>query len=89
MNLACVLQIMLLGGLNRGGWSGWTCSTHCNYKCIAKFWLETLEGRDHSKDLGVDGTIILVKILGKYDGKVWTGFVWLRIVTNGWLLSIR
>jgi hypothetical protein len=51
--------------------------------------LETLEGRDHSKDLGVDGTIILVKILGKYDGKVWTGFVWLRIVTNGWLLSIR
>jgi hypothetical protein len=35
-----------------------------------KFWLENLEGRDHSEDLGVGGKIILEWILGKLDGKV-------------------
>jgi hypothetical protein len=29
------------------------------------FWLESLKGRDHSEDLGVDGRIILKRILGK------------------------
>jgi hypothetical protein len=28
-------------------------------------WAENLKGRDHSEDLGVDGSIILVRILGK------------------------
>jgi hypothetical protein len=32
----------------------------------AEFWMESLEGRDHPKDLGVDGRIILKRILGKY-----------------------
>jgi len=31
-----------------------------------KFWLENLKGRD----LGIDGSIILEYILGKYSGKV-------------------
>jgi hypothetical protein len=31
----------------------------------AKFWSENLKGRDHSKDLVVDGRIILEWILGK------------------------
>jgi hypothetical protein len=35
--------------------------------------VERLEERDHSEDLGVDGKIILETILGKQDGKVWTG----------------
>jgi hypothetical protein len=30
------------------------------------FWLKSLKGRDHLKDLGVDGRIILKWILGKY-----------------------
>jgi hypothetical protein len=48
-----------------------------------KFWSENLQGSDHSEDLGVDEKIILEWILGKYDGKVWTGFLWLRIGTSG------
>jgi hypothetical protein len=44
------------------------------------------EGKDHSEDLGVDGKILLQWILGKYGGKVWNGFIWLRIGTSGGLL---
>jgi hypothetical protein len=32
--------------------------------------------------LGVDGRIISERVLGKYGGKVWIGFIWLRIGTN-------
>jgi hypothetical protein len=39
-----------------------------------KFW---------SEDLGVDGRIILVYILEKNGGNVWTGYIWLRIRLSG------
>jgi hypothetical protein len=45
--------------------------------------LENLKGRDHSKDLGVDGNIILEWILGQKSEKLWSGFIWLRIGTSG------
>jgi hypothetical protein len=32
-----------------------------------------------------DNTIIIL-ILKKYDGRMWTGFVWLRIGSSCWLL---
>jgi hypothetical protein len=51
-----------------------------------KFWSQNLKGRDHVEDLDVDGRIILQCILGTYDGKVWTGFIWLRVGTGGGLL---
>jgi hypothetical protein len=51
-----------------------------------KFWSETLKGSDDSKDLDVAGRIILEMILGKWGGKFWTGFIWLRIGTSGRLL---
>jgi hypothetical protein len=51
-----------------------------------KFWLENLKGRDHLQDLGVDENIILERILGKWGGKVCTGFIWLRLGTIGGLL---
>jgi hypothetical protein len=38
---------------------------------------------DHSEGTGVRGKIVLEWILGKYGGKVWTGFIWLRKETNG------
>jgi hypothetical protein len=31
---------------------------------------------------GVDGMIILELFLGKYGGRVWTGFIWFRIGTS-------
>jgi len=51
-----------------------------------KFWSGKLKEGDHSKDLGVGETIILERILGKQDGKLWTGCIWLRIGTSGGLL---
>jgi hypothetical protein len=33
-----------------------------------------MKGRDHLEDLGTEGKILLEWILGKYGGKVWTGF---------------
>jgi len=53
------------------------------------FWLENLEERDHSDDLGVNGRTILEWILRKEGGWMWTGFIWLRIGTNGGPLWIR
>jgi hypothetical protein len=38
---------------------------------------------DHLEDQDVDGRIISEWILGKWDGKLWTGFIWLRLKTSG------
>jgi len=48
-----------------------------------KFWSGNLKGRDHLEGLGVGGRIILYWILGKYGGKIWTGFILLSIGTSG------
>jgi hypothetical protein len=50
------------------------------------FWLKNLEVRYHPEDLGLHGRIILEWILEKQSGKVWTGFIWLRIETSGCML---
>jgi hypothetical protein len=47
------------------------------------FYLKNLKGQDHLEDLGIYEKIILEWILRKYSGKVWTGFIWLRIGTLG------
>jgi hypothetical protein len=45
------------------------------------------EERDHLEDLCVDGRIVLKQILKKWDGRIGTGFIWLRIETRrGFLL---
>jgi len=54
-----------------------TCLT-CGRQWITVEWrLLFSRGRDHPKDLGVDGKIILEWILRKQSGKVWTGWLWL------------
>jgi hypothetical protein len=58
-------------------------------KMRTKFWLESLKGRDHSEDLGVDRVIILKWILGKWVFGTWTEFIWLRIGISGGLLQTR
>jgi hypothetical protein len=44
------------------------------------------EGKRPLGRICVDGRIILEWILRKLGGKGWTGFIWLRIGTNGGLL---
>jgi hypothetical protein len=51
-----------------------------------RFWLENCKGRNHLEDLDIDGKLLLELILEKWDGKVWTGCIWLRIGTSGRLL---
>jgi hypothetical protein len=44
-----------------------------------RFVVGNLKERDHLEDLVSDVWIILKWILKKYNGRTWTGFVWLRI----------
>jgi hypothetical protein len=44
------------------------------------------KGKKLLEELGIDERIILQWILEKQGGKVWIGFIWLRIGTNSRLL---
>ena len=49
----------------------------------AGFWWDNLRERDHFKDLDVDGRLIFKWIFRKWDGEVWTGFLWVKVMTGG------
>jgi hypothetical protein len=40
------------------------------YECTG-FWRGDLRKRDHLKDIGIDGRIILKRIFKKWDGGTW------------------
>jgi hypothetical protein len=42
-----------------------------------------MNARGHWEDLGIDRKMIRERILGKYVGKLWTGYIWLKIGTTG------
>jgi hypothetical protein len=66
---------------------GSTCSTHGSYeKCIQYFSWKACKRKGDSRDLCVDGRIILEWIFGKYGGKLCKGFIWHSIGTRGGLL---
>jgi hypothetical protein len=44
------------------------------------------KGENHLEDPRVDGRTILKWIFKKWDGRAWTGLIWLRIGTGGGLL---
>jgi hypothetical protein len=50
---------------------------------VYRFLVEKPEGKNHWGDPGVDGMIILRRIVGKWDVGVWTGLSWFRIETSG------
>jgi hypothetical protein len=47
------------------------------------FWWVNLRERDHWRDPGVDGRIILRPIFRKWDVGLWTRLSWHRIGTDG------
>jgi len=54
---------------------GWVGHVACMGEVYTKCWLRNLKGRDHLKDEGIDGMMVLDWILGKLGRKVWTGFI--------------
>jgi hypothetical protein len=45
---------------------GGGCSTHdSDETCVQNFGRKNLKGRDHTENLGIDGRLILKRILGK------------------------
>jgi hypothetical protein len=46
------------------------------------FWWGNPRERDHLVEPGVDGRIILSQIFRKWDVRIWTGLMWLRIETG-------
>jgi len=54
-----------------------------------EFWWGNLRERDHLRDPGVDGRIILRWIFRKWNVGVWTGSSWLRIGIGGGHLCMR
>ena len=58
-------------------WHGWKTG-----RVLTGFWCGDLKVRNHLEDLVVDGRIIL-KLILKWDGRSWTGLVWLRIGAGG------
>jgi hypothetical protein len=62
----------------RGVWHVWEIR-----QVPTEFWWGYLRERDQLGDLGVDGRVIIDWIFKKLDAQAWTGFIWLRLGTNG------
>jgi hypothetical protein len=48
-------------------------------------WFENLKSRDNLEDLDIDGRIILESDVGRQGGRIWMGFICLRIWISGGL----
>jgi hypothetical protein len=50
------------------------------------FWWRYPKKRERLEDLRVDGKLTLKLILKEWDGRLWTGFIWIRLEANNLLL---
>jgi hypothetical protein len=66
----------------RMGWDGHVARTGERKDGYSVWGWENLREREHLRDPGVDGRIILRWIFWKLDVEVWTGSIWLRIGTG-------
>jgi hypothetical protein len=64
-----------------------TCSVHGEKRNTYMITVETPEENNRQEDLVVDCRILLKYILEKQDWMLWTGAVWLGIVSIGGLNS--
>jgi hypothetical protein len=69
---------------------GMACSKHEGGGGLCTgIWLESQKERERCEDICVGRRKILRWILEKFDGVVWTEFVWLRIGISDGLLRAR
>ena len=54
-------------------------------KCAGFRWGNVKE-REHLEDMDVDGRIMLQLVINRQYGWTWTGLLWLRLGTSGWML---
>jgi hypothetical protein len=62
---------------------GRACSTYGERRGVYRVLVGNLRKRHHLEELGVDGRIVLRWIFRMWDGRAWTGLIWLRIGTGG------
>jgi hypothetical protein len=85
--ITCLLHHMLLGRLRQLEDSGHVARMgemrNANNTFVGKS-----EGKRKLEDLSVDWTVILERIIEKWIGKIWTGFIWLRTGISGGVLKM-
>jgi hypothetical protein len=60
----------------------WACGTNGTRVDAYRVLVGRLERKKNLEDLGIDGWMILKYNFKKWDGKAWTGSIWLWIGTR-------
>jgi hypothetical protein len=58
---------------------GGACSTYGAGEAYTAFWFRNLMERNHLRETGADGRIMLRWIFSNWEACVWNGLIWLRI----------